>query len=128
MSQIRKLAASNDADIVKGVERIWGKVRVDRDPQRAVVIDRVRELVQKNISKADLGMALTAKVSACSSGVQNYNCTQMIDNPFMKWSDINPSYPDVEIRVYGPPTTSGTRGLFVEMVNEKGAYYYYHMR
>ena len=72
------------------------------------------------ITKADLGMALTAKVSVCSDGSQNSNCTQMIDNPFKKWSDINPSYPDVEIRVYGPPTTSGTRGSFVEMVNEKG--------
>lgn len=73
-----------------------------------------------NISKAHLGMALTAKVSACSSGAQNQNCTDMVDNPFTKWSEIDASYPDVKIRVYGPPTTSGTRASFVEMVNEKG--------
>ena len=72
------------------------------------------------ISKAELGMALTAKVPACASGKQNINCTQMVDNPFKKWSDINPELPDLEIRVYGPPTTSGTRASFAEMVNEKG--------
>ena len=44
----------------------------------------------------------------------------MVPNPFKKWSDINAAYPDVEIRVYGPPTTSGTRASYAEMVNEKG--------
>ncbi len=72
-----------------------------------------------DISKADLGMALTAEVPACAAGRQNYNCEEMIANPFTKWSEINPNYPDIEIRVYGPPTTSGTRASFAEMVNEK---------
>lgn len=72
-----------------------------------------------NISKHDLGMALTAKVSACIDSSRNYNCEEMIDNPFKKWSDINASYPDLDIRVYGPPTTSGTRASFAEMVNDK---------
>lgn len=71
------------------------------------------------ISKVDLGMALTAKVSACLTGGRDINCEEMIDNPFKKWSDINSSYPNIEIRVYGPPTTSGTRASFAEMVNEK---------
>ena len=74
---------------------------------------------QLNISKHDLGMALTAKVSACIGSDRNYNCDVMVDNPFKKWSDINASYPDIEIRVYGPPTTSGTRASFAEMVNDK---------
>ena len=64
-----------------------------------------------NISKADLGKALTAKVAING---------KMVDNPYKKWSDINPSLPNVEIRVYGPPTTSGTRASYAEMVNEKG--------
>ena len=72
------------------------------------------------ISKADLGMALTAMVPACADGSTGVDCTQMIPNPFKKWSDINADYPDVEIRVYGPPTTSGTRASYAEMVNEKG--------
>jgi len=72
------------------------------------------------ISKADLGMALTAKVPACAAGLINANCDQMIDNPFQKWSEINADLPDLPIRVYGPPTTSGTRASYAEMVNEKG--------
>lgn len=65
------------------------------------------------ISKAELGKALTARVP-------NADNTAMIPNPYMKWSDINPALPELEIRVYGPPTTSGTRASFAEMVNEKG--------
>ena len=71
------------------------------------------------ITTADLGMALTAEVSACAGGLQNDDCEQMIPNPFKMWSDINPNYPNIEIRVYGPPTTSGTRASFAELVNEK---------
>lgn len=63
------------------------------------------------ISKADLGKALTAEIPQ-EDGT-------WIPNPYKKWSDINPAYPDIEIRVYGPPTTSGTRASFAEMVNQK---------
>jgi phosphate transport system substrate-binding protein len=64
-----------------------------------------------NISKSDLGKALTANVAIHG---------KLVDNPYKKWSDVNPSLPNVDIRVYGPPTTSGTRASFAEMVNEKG--------
>ena len=36
------------------------------------------------------------------------------------WSDVNPSLPNVPIRVYGPPPTSGTRDSFVELVLDPG--------
>jgi phosphate transport system substrate-binding protein len=74
-----------------------------------------------NISKAELGMALTAEIPACYKGSgRNFNCDEWIPNPFKKWSDINPELPNTEIRVYGPPTTSGTRASYAEMVNQKG--------
>jgi phosphate transport system substrate-binding protein len=47
-------------------------------------------------------------------------------NPFGKkntaktWKDVNPSLPASEIRVYGPPPTSGTRDAFSELILEKG--------
>ena len=63
------------------------------------------------ISKYDLGKALTAKVPVNG---------KMVDNPYKKWSDVNPSLPNLPIKVMGPPTTSGTRASFVEMVNQKG--------
>ena len=43
---------------------------------------------------------------------------ELVDNPYMKWSDIDASLPAREIRVYGPPTTSGTRDAFEELVLE----------
>lgn len=65
------------------------------------------------ISIADLGMALTAEVP--SKDGKNF-----VPNYYEKWSDIKPLLPDLPIRVYGPPTTSGTRASFAELVNQKG--------
>ncbi len=77
-----------------------------------IVLANAKGGVQLNISKSDLGKALTAKVPD-----ENGN---FIDNPYTHWNQINPDLPDIPIRVMGPPTTSGTRASFVEMVNEKG--------
>jgi phosphate transport system substrate-binding protein len=47
-------------------------------------------------------------------------------NPFGKpqtaklWSDVNPALPKLPISVYGPPTTSGTRDSFHELIMEAG--------
>ncbi len=42
-------------------------------------------------------------------------------NPFTKWNDIDPALPDYEIKIYGPPPTSGTRDAFLELAMEIGA-------
>ena len=77
-----------------------------------IVVANARGGERLNISKSDLGKALTAKVPD-----ENGN---FIDNPYTHWNQINPDLPNIPIRVMGPPTTSGTRASFVEMVNEKG--------
>ena len=47
-------------------------------------------------------------------------------NPFGRpqtartWRDVNPALPDVPIRVYGPPPTSGTRDSFAELILDQG--------
>ena len=43
-----------------------------------------------------------------------------VPNPNEKWSDIDPSLPDLKIRVYGPPPTSGTRDLMGQLLLDKG--------
>lgn len=43
---------------------------------------------------------------------------ELVDNPYRKWSDIDASLPDKEILIYGPPTSSGTRDAFEELVME----------
>ncbi|MEX0604563.1 MAG: substrate-binding domain-containing protein [Marinobacter sp.] len=40
---------------------------------------------------------------------------EWVMNPNKKWSDIDSSLPDLEIRVMGPPPTSGTRDSFNEL-------------
>ena len=77
-----------------------------------IVVANARGGTRLEISKSDLGKALTAKVPD-----ENGN---FIDNPYTHWNQINPDLPNIPIRVMGPPTTSGTRASFVEMVNEKG--------
>lgn len=41
-------------------------------------------------------------------------------NTAEKWSDIDPSLPDLAISVYGPPSTSGTRDALTELIMEVG--------
>ncbi|RMD90521.1 MAG: phosphate ABC transporter substrate-binding protein [Alphaproteobacteria bacterium] len=43
-----------------------------------------------------------------------------VDNPYHKWSEIDPALPDMDILAYGPPPTSGTRDAFVELALHDG--------
>ncbi|WP_163559038.1 substrate-binding domain-containing protein [Halomonas sp. NO4] len=43
---------------------------------------------------------------------------ELADNPYSNWSDIDSALPDREISIYGPPSTSGTRDAFEELVME----------
>jgi phosphate transport system substrate-binding protein len=48
------------------------------------------------------------------------NENELIANPYEKWSEVNSDLPDVEIRVMGPPPTSGTRDSFNELALQGG--------
>jgi phosphate transport system substrate-binding protein len=63
------------------------------------------------LTKAQVFQALAAKVEVDG---------QVVDNPYKKWSEIDPSLPDQAITVFGPPPTSGTRDAFVELVMHEG--------
>ncbi|MGE0650425.1 MAG: PstS family phosphate ABC transporter substrate-binding protein [Alphaproteobacteria bacterium] len=64
-----------------------------------------------NITKKQLFQALAAEVPVKG---------KVVANPYKKWSDIDSKLPATEIRVYGPPPTSGTRDAWVELVMEEG--------
>ena len=51
--------------------------------------------------------------------VPSRNGLGLVENFYQKWSDIDASLPQIKIAVYGPPTTSGTRDAFAELVMEK---------
>ena len=63
----------------------------------------------------DIYMALAEKVPANEDG------SELQDNPYQTWKDVNPNLPDVKIEVLGPPPTSGTRDAFVELAMDAGA-------
>ncbi len=55
------------------------------------------------------------------------NWCEPIDNPYVKWSDIDASLPNVKIEILGPPPTSGTRDAFQELAMSGGSKAYPHM-
>ena len=77
-----------------------------------IVVASSKQGSQLIISKMDLGKALTAEIPQEDGS--------WIPNPYKNWNEINSDLPNLPIRVYGPPTTSGTRASYVEMVNQKG--------
>lgn len=64
-----------------------------------------------DMTKAQLFLALAAEVPVDG---------EIVDNPYTRWSQIDPSLPDTEITIFGPPPTSGTRDAFVELVMVEG--------
>jgi phosphate transport system substrate-binding protein len=62
------------------------------------------------LTREELTLAVAAKVPGKDG--------KLIDNPYKKWNEINPKLPNREIKVYGPPATSGTRDAFEELVME----------
>jgi phosphate transport system substrate-binding protein len=64
-----------------------------------------------HLTKAQVFQALASKVEQDG---------KVVDNPYKKWNEIDPSLPDEAITVFGPPPTSGTRDAFVELVMLEG--------
>ena len=64
-----------------------------------------------NLTRAQLFQALAAEVEVEG---------EIVANPYGSWSDIDPSLPAIEISVFGPPPTSGTRDAWVELVMIEG--------
>ncbi len=64
-----------------------------------------------NLSLEDIYLALAAQVPAGG---------EWVDNPHKTWADVNPDLPAIDILVYGPPPTSGTRDAFVELAMHEG--------
>lgn len=75
-----------------------------------IVIAQSKDNVPMTMSLNDLAMAVAADVLVDG---------KIVPNPYKMWNEINPSLPARKIIFYGPPTSSGTRDAFEEMVVEK---------
>ena len=69
-------------------------------------------------SKNNKPLELTTKhlLLAVAEEVPSKDGKSLIRNPYKKWSDIDSALPDREIIIYGPPTSSGTRDAFEDMI------------
>ena len=77
-----------------------------------IVIANDKSATQYNFQLKHIFLALAAKVPVDG---------KLVPNPYVYWSDVDPSLPNVKIRVLGPPPTSGTRDAFLELAMEGGA-------
>lgn len=78
-----------------------------------VLANSVKEQ-QLNLSRRDIFLALAKQVPNPDGSAT------LVDNPYKKWSDINPSLPSIQIEVLGPPSTSGTRDALIEFAMVAG--------
>jgi len=71
-------------------------------------------------SKKNSAITLTREqiFLALAEEVPSKDGKSLIKNPYKTWNEIDPTLPNRHITVYGPPTTSGTRDSFEEMVME----------
>lgn len=77
-------------------------------------------IVVANSSKSPkLSITIPELFLAMSKMVPSNN--GLIPNPYTKWSDINPKFPNKKIEVLGPPPSSGTRDAMVDMIMKVGA-------
>lgn len=106
----RRIKASEvrscEANSVEGIIEV--KIGYD-----GIVLGLARASTPPPLTRRFIYLALAARVPDGDSEL-------LIDNPYERWSEIDPSLPDWEIRVFGPPPTSGTRDAFVELAMEGG--------
>ncbi len=77
-----------------------------------IVVANSKDAKVMEITRKQLFLALAKDIPAGEG--------EFKPNPYTKWSEIDPSLPDVRIEVLGPPPTSGTRDAFAELAMEGG--------
>ena len=85
-----------------------------------IVLANSRQAPAISLTLRQIYLAFAAKVPNPKKECSVVSC-EIIDNPYTKWSEIDPSLPNVKIEALGPPPTSGTRDAFQELALEGGA-------
>lgn len=108
-SSRRIKATEFEACIENGVTDIV-EVKVGYDGIVVANSNRAEPMV---LERRDLYLALAKFIPGDDPG-------SLADNPYRFWSDIRPGLPEVRIEMLGPPPTSGTRDVLVELVMQEG--------
>jgi len=74
-----------------------------------IAIAQSKNAAAINLTRKELLLAVAAKVP-------NKGETGLIDNPYHFWNEINSKLPHRKISIYGPPSSSGTRDAFEDMI------------
>ena len=93
-----------------GIDVVEIKVGYD-----GIVIANSKKAKLLNLTKRQIFLALAKQVPE-----GNKEGGSLVDNPNIKWSDLDPNLPNKKIEVLGPPPTSGTRDAFNELAIEGG--------
>jgi len=102
-SEVEKCASNGVKEIIE--------VKIGYD---GIVFANSRKSDPVRITREQIFLALARDVPDPNGG------ETLVPNPYTKWSEIDPSLPDVKIEVLGPPPTSGTRDAFAELGLEGG--------
>jgi len=74
-----------------------------------IAIAQSKNAAPINLTRKELLLAVASKVP-------NKDESGLIENPYHFWDEINPKLPHRKITIYGPPTSSGTRDAFEDMI------------
>ena len=107
----RRMTASEVAGCNKNGVAAIAEIKIGYD---GIVLANAKSSPHYQVTLRDVYLALAKEVPD-RSGAQ-----KLVPNPYTKWSEINPALPADDISVLGPPTTSGTRDAFNELVMEGG--------
>lgn len=77
-----------------------------------IVIANLRGGKKINLTKEKIFLALAAEI-------YDEKTKKLIANPYKFWSEIDPTLPKHKITIFGPPLSSGTRDVFVDVVMEE---------
>lgn len=75
-----------------------------------IVLANARGAPSLQLTHTDLFLALAREVPDLK------NPSRLITNPYRTWHAVNPVLPNLAIRVFGPPPTSGTRDILLERI------------
>ena len=72
--------------------------------------------IAQNKKNKPLELSKKHLLLAVAEEVPSKDGRSLVRNPYKRWNEIDSKLPDREIIIYGPPTSSGTRDAFEDMI------------